>query len=115
MNEEQEMYTDFLHELQREVQFQQNGGTSYRKDTADVSLSVAQRAGSVIPFFQLVDTKQTISRLFPDIDRYRLDDVAKMLHVIAKDLRLNATLSDDVKAYVQEKRENRKPLSFIKK
>jgi hypothetical protein len=57
----------------------------------------------------------TVSRLLPDLDHHRVEDVAKMLHVIAKELHLNATLSDEVKSYIQQKHQHRKPLSFVKK
>ena len=108
-------FADFLHELQKEWEFYLNGGTSYRQKTAELSLEVARKVGSVVPFLESEVAKQTVSRLLPDLDRHRVEDVAKMLHVIAKELHLNATLSDEVKAYVQQKRQHRKPLSFVKK
>lgn len=105
-------FADFLHELQKEWKFHLNGGTSYRQKTAELSLEVARKVGDVVPFFKSDVAKQTVSRLLPDLDHHRVEDVAKMLHVIAKDLHLNATLSNEVKTYVQQKRQQRKNLSL---
>jgi hypothetical protein len=97
-------FEEFLHELQKEWRFQQQGGTSYRQKTAKLSLEVANKVGAVAPFLERDVAKQTVSRLLPVLDRYRLEDVAKMLHVVAKELHMNATLSDEVKTYVQQKK-----------
>lgn len=108
-------FADFLHELQKEWEFHLNGGTSYRQKTAELSLEVARNVRTVVPFLKRDVAKQTVSRLLPGFDNYRVEDVAKMLHVIAKELHMNATLSDEVKDYIQQKRQHRKPLSFVKK
>jgi AraC-like DNA-binding protein len=113
-NERVVSFTEFLHELQKELKFHQNWGTSYRQKTAELSLEVANKVGAVAPFLERDVAKQTVSRLLPDLDRHRLEDVAKMLHVIAKELHMNANLSDEVKAYVQQKRQHRKSLSSRK-
>jgi AraC-like DNA-binding protein len=105
-------FTTFLHELQKELHFHLNGGTSYRQKTAELSLQVAHQVGSVVPFFESKLAKETVSRLLPDLDHYRVEDVTKMLHVIAKELSRNANLSDELKSYVQQKHLNRKTLSF---
>jgi hypothetical protein len=108
-------FTEFLQELQKEWRFHLNEGTSYRQKTAELPLEVARKVGGVAPFFELEVAKQTVSRLLPFLDHYRVEDVAKMLHVIAKELHMNANLSDEVKAYVQQKRQHRNPLSLVKK
>ncbi|ALF09548.1 hypothetical protein [Parageobacillus thermoglucosidasius] len=99
-------FTEFLHELQKEWKFHLNGGTSYRQKTAELSLEVARKVRDVVPFLESEVAKQTVSRLLPDSDRHRVEDVAKMLHVIAKELHLNANLPDEVKAYVEQKRQH---------
>jgi hypothetical protein len=97
-------FAEFLHELQKEWRFHQQGGTSYRQKTAELSLEVACKVKAVAPFLERDVAKQTVSRLLPDLEHHHVEDVAKMLHVIAKELHMNATLSDEVKAYVQQKR-----------
>ncbi|MED1420244.1 hypothetical protein [Bacillus smithii] len=101
-------FEEFLHELQKEWRFHQQGGTSYRQKTAELSLEVANKVGAVAPFLEREVAKQTVSRLLPGLDRYRLEDVAKMLCVVAKELHMNATLSDEVKTYLQQKKGNNK-------
>ncbi|MBN6185659.1 hypothetical protein JQN58_01510 [Aneurinibacillus sp. BA2021] len=109
------MFTDFLQELQKELQFHLNGGTSYRQRTAQISLDLARQVGEISPFLKLDTAQATVSRLLPTLDHDRVEDVAKMLYVIAKDMQMYATRSDDVIAYVQQKRQHSKPLSFKKK
>ncbi|GLH64485.1 hypothetical protein [Parageobacillus sp. G301] len=101
-------FAKFLHELQKEWRFHQQGGTSYRQKTAELSLEVARKVREVAPFLERNVAKQTVSRLLPGLDHHRVEDVAKMLHVIAKELHMNATLSDEVKAYIQQKKGNNK-------
>jgi hypothetical protein len=101
-------FAEFLHELQKEWRFHQQGGTSYRQKTAELSLEVARKVREVAPFLERNVAKQTVSRLLPGLDHHRVEDVAKMLHVIAKELYMNANLSDEVKAYVQHKKRNNK-------
>ncbi|ASS86459.1 hypothetical protein NSQ51_10625 [Geobacillus sp. FSL K6-0789] len=102
-------FPEFLEELRQELRFQQNGGTSYRKQTAQLSLQVAQKAGCIDPFFNRESAKRTVSQLLPDLDLFRIEDVAKMLNVIARELHMNATLSDEVRDYIHQKRQHRKP------
>jgi RIO-like serine/threonine protein kinase len=45
-------FTEFLHELQKELKFHQNGGTSYRQKTAELSLEVANKVRAVAPFLE---------------------------------------------------------------
>ncbi|ESU73502.1 hypothetical protein T260_02440 [Geobacillus thermopakistaniensis] len=108
-------FSTFLQELQKEWRFHQHGGTSYRQKTAELSLEVAHKVGSIVPFLESKVAKQTVPRLLPDLDHHRVEDMAKMLHVIAKELHMNTTLSDEVKSYIQQKRQHRKSLSFVKK
>jgi NurA-like 5'-3' nuclease len=98
-------YTVFLQELQKELVFHLNGGTSYRQKTAELSLEVAHKVGEVTPFFERNVAKQTVSCLLPNLDQQRVEDVAKMLHFIAKELYLNANLPKEVKVYVEQKRQ----------
>ncbi|AKM19577.1 Uncharacterised protein [[Flavobacterium] thermophilum] len=102
-------FPEFLEELRQELRFQQNGGTSYRKQTAQLSLQVAEKAGCIDPFFNRESAKRTVSQLLPDLDLFRIEDVAKMLNVIARELHMNATLSDEVRDYIHQKRQHRKP------
>lgn len=107
-------YINFVHELEKEYEYLRNGGTSYRIKTAEISLEVAKKAGSVLPFLGLESAKESVSTFYDYLDNYRIEDVAKMLNVIAKDLSFNILLSEECKNYIQEKHHTKKPLSFKK-
>ncbi|MEK4221522.1 hypothetical protein N1I86_05530 [Bacillus sp. FSL W8-0116] len=81
---------------------------SYRQKTAELSLEVANKVGAVAPFLKREVAKEIVSHSLTRLDRYRLEDVEKMLHVVAKELQMNTNLSDEVKTYVQQKKSNNK-------
>lgn len=108
-------YNEFLQELQGKLKYFSNGGTSYRKRTAILALNVALKTGEVSPFLKLDVSNHTVCCLLPDMDRYRKEDVAKMLHSTAKHLSINANLTDEEKIYIKDKMRNLKHLSFVKK
>ncbi|MGG1573234.1 hypothetical protein [Fictibacillus sp. NRS-1165] len=104
----------FLNEVQKEYVYQKNGGTSYRETTAELSLHLAHQVNDFVPFLDRDRAKTTVETLRPELDKYRKEDMAKFLYYVAKDLNGNATLSQDVLNYVNQKRKNRRPLSFVK-
>lgn len=108
-------YKTFIQELQNECDYHAQGSTSYRKRSAELSLEVARKTKSVAPFFQSESALQTVSRFLVDEDQERIKDVSKMLRVVANSVRLDSELPYELKEYIQEKRINRKPLSFKKK
>jgi hypothetical protein len=98
-------FTELIYELEREVMYHSGkNSSSYRKLTAQLSLDVALKAGSCSPFFELTSSKEVVSQLMPSLNLERVNDVAKMLSVIAKDLRMRTELSSEAKTYSREKR-----------
>ena len=108
-------YNEFLQELQGKLKYFSNGGTSYRERTAVLALNAALKTGKVSPFLKLDVSNQTVSHLMPNMDRYRKEDVAKMLYSVVKHLSINANLTDEEKLYIKDTMENLKPLAFVKK
>lgn len=106
-------FTDFKCELEREVSYHSDGGTNYRQETAELSLKVAELVKDVKPFFSPDTALQTVKNFFPKEDLFRLRDVAKMLSVVLNDLLSKATLSDEFKQKLNERRQNRKPLKLV--
>lgn len=96
-------FTEFRSELEREVSYL----TDYRQKTAELSLRVAELVKDVKPFFSLDTALQTVRKVFPKEDRFRLEDVAKMLSVVLNDLLSKATLPDGMKQKLNERRQNR--------
>jgi hypothetical protein len=72
--------------------------------TAELSLDVALKVGSCFPFFEHTTSKEAVSQLKPSLNPERVNDVAKMLSVIVKDLRMKTKLSSEAKSYSREKR-----------
>lgn len=99
-------FSEFLNELEKEVSFFRNGGTTYRLRTAEIALDIAQSVKTVDLFLDFEIAKEIVSNLLPEHDHHR-NDVAKMLYTIARDLEVNATLPIDVKEYVRQKCEKR--------
>lgn len=97
-------FDDFL----KKIKSEQNRLNGYRKDTASISLRVATKTGSVHPFYEQKSSERMVRRFGPEMDLHRKNDVAKFLRVVANNLLFNATLSDEMKEYVNHKRKNTK-------
>jgi hypothetical protein len=108
------LFDAYLKELQKEFDYQADGGTSYRKTTAMLALEIARQTGNTAIFFDLNKARETVSK-YQNLDTERIEDIAKFLNCIIKDIHFKDNLSDEVKAYLQQKRQKQKPLSFIKK
>jgi hypothetical protein len=100
-------FTEFRSELEKEVSYLNDGATSYRQKTAELSLRVAELVKDVKPFFSLDTALQTVKNFFPKEDVFRLQDVAKMLSVVLNDLLSKATLPDELKQKLNQRRQNR--------
>lgn len=112
-NEHAVSYKELLQELQNELKYHSTeSGTSYRRKTAKLSLEIPKVVERVSPFLKVDGASNMVDHLMPSLDYHRAEDVSKMLHVIANDLHMNATLSDEAKAYVEGKHKNRKPLTL---
>lgn len=107
-------FSEYLTELKKEVDYHKNGGTTYRKASADLALNVASKVGKMTPFLNREEAKNHVKSTYPELDTERIQDVGKMLHVIARELSLNHTRSEEVKKYVQLKQSNRNPLNIKK-
>lgn len=110
---EEVTFAEFIKELQREVEYHEKG-TYYREVTAKLSIQVANQEKDFSLFLNKNAVKELVSQL-PNIGADRKSDVVKMLYTIAKDLHHKASLPDEIKRYVQQKRRNQKPLQLIDK
>jgi len=106
-------YVKFINELTDELMSMRADGTSYRRETAKLSLFVAKQVESVKPFFDRKVACETVAQLLPTKDLERLKDVAKMLHVVLLDLHSKANQSDELKARLTERARKRKSLKLI--
>jgi len=106
-------FPEFRSELEREVFYLNDGGTSYRQKTAELSLKVADLVKDVKPFFSLDTALQTVKNLFPKEDLFRLKDVAKLLSVVLNDLLSKANLSEELKQKLNRRRQNRESFKLV--
>lgn len=108
MNNEVVDYPQFLSELEKEVESFDDVKNSYRKETARLSLSALKMEARVELFSSRESAYKTVSNLLPNVDKFRLQDVSKMLHVIFSDLRFKKNISDDLLLKLAQRKENRK-------
>jgi|HigsolmetaAR206D_1030411.scaffolds.fasta_scaffold00120_4 hypothetical protein len=97
-------FLDFLQELESERQYHANGGTRYRQKTAELSLNVAKRLGRVDAFYNRHQARAIVRNSFPDLPEDRIEDVAKMLSVIAQDLLRKQNLPKEILEYIQKRK-----------
>jgi hypothetical protein len=113
MNDKEEVpFPTLIKELEQEIHYHANGGTSYRKETAQFALQIAEKIGEFAPLLKRETVHEWVTRELAHLDRYRHEDITKMLYVIARDLQLKHTMSDEMNEYLHQKRLNRKPLTF---
>jgi len=105
-------YEMFLNELSKEFEYLQNGGTSYRIETATFCLEVARKINDVNSFLEKEATEKIVLLHFPYVDAERLQDVTKMLNTVANSLELKANLPDEIKESLLARKKKRKPLKL---
>lgn len=112
MEEEKVTKKEFVKELEDELAYHLDGGTSYRQDTTRYSLSIAQSLPDIAILFDREYTVEKVKEFYPNMDEDRLQDVSKMLNVIVRDLHNKKNMDEETKRYVEEKMKNFKGLKF---
>ena len=106
---------ELLHEMNKELRFHQNGGTPYRQKTAKLAVEVVKQVADTTVFHNRMNALTTVNDLLVDSDNHRKSDVAKMVAVIVGDLQRKKTLPPGMEKYVEQKKQNRKPLGYVTK
>lgn len=104
---------ELLKELNLELAYHSEGGSTYRSETTRYSLNVATSLPDTQLFFNRDDTYVEVKLLYPELDEDRLRDVSKMLSVITRDLYRKKTMTPELKAFLEDRRRNRKPLRLL--
>lgn len=112
--EHDDYFKEFLKELQREIDYHTNGGTSYRRTSAEYAFQIARMVGEFPPFLDIKNTERIVAKLQYNLSIEKKRDTVKMLNTIAKELHRKANMPDEIRQYVQERSNNNKPLSFTK-
>ncbi|HWO74651.1 MAG TPA: hypothetical protein VNM69_01895 [Bacillus sp. (in: firmicutes)] len=105
---------DFLKRLKREVELHQEFGTSWTKEISSLAFFIANETRCISLFMDKEITKKAVIDLLPNLSKEKAEDVAKKLYKTAKWLYLNATLPNEIKDYLTQKRQERRPLTFVK-
>lgn len=106
-------HSNLINELSKELQYLENGGTSYRKETARRALTVARETRDIHVFTDRNLAIKTTSNFLIEEDTHRINDVAKMLNVVVSDLHYKASLSDEIKEKLEKRSRIRKPIRII--
>lgn len=104
---------EFVKELEDELAYHLDGGTSYRQDTTRYSLDIANSLPDTSLIFDREKTYDKVKEFYPDMDEERLQDVSKMLNVIVRDLYSKKNLDEETKRYVEEKMKKFTGLKFM--
>lgn len=104
-------YSLFLSELQKEEEYLSQS-TPYRYKTAQMAAETAKKFSCIDLFLDEQEVRKTVLSVFPEADEERVKDVTKMLRVIARDLQIKSSLSNEAKEYIARKR---KPFSLKNK
>lgn len=92
-----------LRRLKKEYTYQLDGGTKYRQLTASYALDIAKKVGDVEAFLVKENPVQLVKKYKPNLDRHRLNDVSKMLRVLAGRMHYEKAIPERLKEYRKKK------------
>lgn len=107
------LHDEYVRELTGLFNYLSDGGTEYRKKTAELALTVAKQVVDPYDFWSRARAAEHLFNRLPGLDEERRKDVSKMLSVTVRDLHRKYNRSSEVARYVEEKRKKRKPLAFV--
>ena len=105
-------YEMFLNELSKELEYLQNGGTTYRIETATSCLELAHKVNDVNLFLEQETSEKFVLAHLPHVDDERSKDVTKMLNTVARNLELKVNLTDEIKELLIARKKKRRPLKL---
>jgi hypothetical protein len=103
----------FLSELERELAYLKDGGTSYRVETAELAVALGKKMNELSLLADKVKIAEWVAMELTDIDRERLLDVSKFLKTIYGHLKLYAELDEDLKQELEKRKAQRGKLKLV--
>lgn len=100
--------------LEKQYKSLAEGGTSYRLETARLSLLVANKVMRFEVFLNLKTTRDVVQQLLVDANNERVNDVSKMLYLNAQTQYRKSKETPEFKAAVKQRMANRQPLKLVK-
>ena len=107
-------YEEFIADLKGQLDYQLDGGTSYRIKTAELALKVAEKVDDVELFIKRETVRELTNQVLQDYNDERRLDVAEFLFHNTKHLSRKKNMSNDIKEYIQEMKK-KNPITFINK
>lgn len=101
------MKSRLITELQKEVSYLEG----YRKQTAQLALQILNQVEDVNVFLIMESSLSVVDSLLNE-DEYRMQDVAKMLNVLLRDLTKDDNLTDEMKQKLAERKLRRKEVGY---
>lgn len=108
-------YEEFIADLKGQLDYQLDGGTSYRIKTAELALKVAEKVDDVELFFERETAQELTNQLLQDFNDERKSDVAEFLFHSARYLLRKKNMTDDIKVYLKEMKKKNSKITFINK
>lgn len=102
----------FEQALLREAQLLQDA-TTYRQQTAELSLQVLKTVQDTTPFFSRTDAQKVVSNVLKTADVDRQLDVAKMLHVLFVQMSNQQNYSTEFQQKLAARKPNRGRVSLV--
>ena len=103
-----------LERLEKQSKSLANDGTSYRLETARLSLLVVEKVMRFDMFLNLKRTRKVVKHLLVDVNDERVSDVSKMLYLNAQTQYRKSNESPEFKDAVKQRMANRQPLKLVK-
>lgn len=108
-------YEEFIADLKDQLDYQLDGGTSYRIKTAELALKVAEKVDDVELFIKRETVCGLTDQLLKDYNDDRKSDVAEFLYHTAKYLFRKKNMTDEMKNYLKEMKKKNPKITFINK
>lgn len=99
-------------ELLREKQ-SLKAATTYRQQTAELSLQVLKTVQDITPFFSRTGAQKVVSAVLKSADKDRQLDVAKMLHVLFVQMNNHQNYSAEFQHKLAARKRNRGRVSLV--
>ncbi|AXI00814.1 hypothetical protein DV702_14525 [Sporosarcina sp. PTS2304] len=87
--------------------------TTYRQQTAELSLQVLKTVQDTAPFFNRTDAQKVVSAVLRSANKHRQLDVAKMLHVLFVQMNNHENYSAEFQHKLAARKRNRGRVSLI--
>ena len=108
-------YEEFIADLKGQLEYQLDGGTSYRIETAKLALQVAKKVNNVELLLERKTSRELTEQLLTEFDDERKLDVAEFLFHSARYLFRKKNMTDEMKSYLKEMKKKNPNITFINK